>query len=66
MEQNDSPPPPPLVEGDFYLEGGFMVFTRAYHLKRGFCCKSRCRHCPWDYGKKNGKKNGTKKSKERS
>ena len=41
--------PPPLEDGDFYLENGFMVFTREYHLKRGFCCKSGCRHCPWGY-----------------
>lgn len=41
--------PPPLEDGDFYLEDGFMVFTREYHLKRGFCCKSGCRHCPWGY-----------------
>lgn len=38
-----------LVEGeDFYWEGGYRVFTRAYHLKRGFCCGSGCRHCPYD------------------
>jgi hypothetical protein len=38
-----------LSEGeDFYLEGGLMVFTRSYHLKRGHCCGSGCRHCPYD------------------
>jgi len=38
-----------LVENeDFYWEGGFMVFTRLYHLKRGYCCGSGCRHCPYD------------------
>jgi len=38
-----------LIEGeDFYLEGGLMVFTRSYHLKRGHCCGSGCRHCPYD------------------
>lgn len=47
-----SPLPPPLKDGDFYLENGFMVFTKEYHLKRGFCCKSGCRHCPWGYRKK--------------
>jgi uncharacterized protein (TIGR00290 family) len=35
------------VEGDFYLEEGFMVFTKEYHLKRGYCCGSGCRHCPY-------------------
>jgi hypothetical protein len=37
-----------LVEGeDYYTEGGRMVFTEAYHLKRGYCCNSKCRHCPY-------------------
>lgn len=39
---------PHLVKGvDYYIEAGKFVFTRAYHLKRGFCCNSRCRHCPY-------------------
>jgi hypothetical protein len=45
-----APPPDPapaLREGDFYLEGGYMVFTAAYHLRRGYCCGNRCRHCPY-------------------
>jgi hypothetical protein len=41
--------PPPLVEGvDYYMDGAKFVFTAAYHLKRGYCCNSRCRHCPYD------------------
>ncbi len=37
---------------DYYFnEQGLMVFTAAYHLKRGYCCKNKCRHCPWNYGK---------------
>lgn len=37
-----------LVEGiDFYWEGDKFVFTAAYHQKRGYCCNSKCRHCPW-------------------
>ena len=40
---------PLLKEGeDYYLEGGAMVFTAAYHLKRGYCCDSGCRHCPYN------------------
>ena len=40
--------PSPLVEGvDYYLEGDKFVFTAAYHLKRGYCCNSKCRHCPY-------------------
>lgn len=47
---SDVPEPGP---GDYYLDDeGLMVFTRQYHLKRGYCCKSACRHCPWDYKKK--------------
>jgi len=37
----------PLAPEDFYLEGTYMVFTAAYHLKRGYCCNSDCRHCPY-------------------
>ncbi|HEY0652930.1 MAG TPA: DUF5522 domain-containing protein [Chryseosolibacter sp.] len=36
----------------FYMENGFMVFTEAYHLKRGYCCKNGCRHCPYGFKKK--------------
>ncbi len=36
-----------LAEEDFYYEGRYVVFTAAYHLKRGFCCNSDCRHCPY-------------------
>ncbi|MBN8681166.1 MAG: hypothetical protein J0L99_00865 [Chitinophagales bacterium] len=32
---------------DYYKERGYMVFTEAYHLKRGKCCGCGCRHCPW-------------------
>ena len=38
-----------LVEGeDYYLERGLLVFTARYHLRRGYCCGSGCRHCPYD------------------
>ena len=37
----------PLRGDDFYMEGPFMVFTAAYHLRRGYCCNSGCRHCPY-------------------
>jgi hypothetical protein len=32
---------------DFYMEGPYLVFTAAYHLRRGYCCNSNCRHCPY-------------------
>ena len=38
----------PLVEGeDFYREGAYLVFTARHHLRRGYCCESGCRHCPY-------------------
>ncbi len=40
-------------EGDFYkTPEGYLVFTEQYHLRRGYCCKSGCRHCPYGYDKK--------------
>ena len=39
--------PTALDTADFYWEGPNMVFTAAYHLKRGSCCGSGCRHCPF-------------------
>jgi hypothetical protein len=42
------PEPPPLAPEDYYLENGLIVFTAAYHLKRGYCCGSGCRHCPYE------------------
>ena len=41
-----------LSEEDFYLnKQGFRVFTEKYHIKRGYCCKSGCKHCPYGYDK---------------
>ncbi|QHS57726.1 hypothetical protein GWR56_20055 [Mucilaginibacter sp. 14171R-50] len=37
---------------DYYInEDGNFVFTKEYHLKRGYCCKNKCLHCPWNYGR---------------
>jgi hypothetical protein len=44
-EEDDSPSE--LDPEDFYYEGPYLVFTAAYHLKRGYCCSSGCRHCPY-------------------
>lgn len=35
------------TESDYYLENGYVVFTESYHKKRGYCCGSGCRHCPF-------------------
>jgi hypothetical protein len=38
-----------LKEGeDYYLESGRMVFTKFFLESRGYCCKSGCRHCPYN------------------
>lgn len=38
-----------LIEGeDYYFEGGLMVLTARYHLRRGYCCEQGCRHCPYN------------------
>lgn len=41
-----------LTEGvHYYLENGFWVFTEYYHMHRGHCCKSGCRHCAYGFKK---------------
>lgn len=48
----------PLEEGDFYwTKEGYRVFTEQYLIKRGYCCESNCRHCPYGFNKKNTRKN---------
>lgn len=37
----------PIKGIDYYLEDGRWVFTSWSHLKRGYCCGSGCRHCPY-------------------
>jgi len=32
---------------DYYTENGAMVFTASYLQRRGYCCGSGCRHCPY-------------------
>lgn len=45
---------------DFYFTPeGYVVWTETYHLKRGYCCQSGCRHCP--YGNAPGQKGNSKK-----
>jgi len=49
-DRKPAPQKTELVEGeDFYIEKGLYVFTREYLLKRGFCCQSGCRHCPYGF-----------------
>ncbi len=45
IEEEESPP---IIEGiDYYLEDGLFVFTREFLLRRGYCCESGCRNCPY-------------------
>ncbi len=41
------------IDEDFYVDpaSGYRVFTEAYHLRRGRCCESGCRHCPFGFRK---------------
>ena len=40
----------PVEDGDYYLTPeGYRCFTTQYHLKRGYCCESGCKHCPYGY-----------------
>ncbi len=40
-----------LIEGiDYYInEDGNLVFTKKYHLDKGYCCGFGCKHCPYEY-----------------
>lgn len=41
-----------LIEGlDYYIENGRWVFTAHYLRRRGYCCQSGCRHCPYGFKK---------------
>lgn len=47
---------------EFYLSPeGYIIYTEKYHLKRGYCCKNGCKHCPFGYNKKTGKFDKEKK-----
>ena len=36
---------------DFYIENGRWVFTAHFLRRRGYCCQSGCRHCPYGFRK---------------
>ena len=43
-------PVPGLEPDEYYLdEYGRVVFTAEHHRRRGYCCKSGCRHCPYGF-----------------
>lgn len=47
--KNKKDAPPKVEKEDFYMENGFVVFKESYHLKRGYCCGNKCRHCPYNF-----------------
>ncbi len=51
-----------LIKGEdfYYSEQGYKVFTEKYHLKRGYCCKSGCKHCPYGFNPKTAELNKKK------
>jgi hypothetical protein len=50
MAINEPLPTPKAFENqDYYQENGFRVFTSLFLKKRGYCCGSRCRHCPYNW-----------------
>jgi len=51
----------PVEDGDYYLTAeGYRCFTTQYHLKRGYCCESGCKHCPYGYNTRTNTQNLTK------
>ncbi|MDQ3239056.1 MAG: DUF5522 domain-containing protein [bacterium] len=37
------------VEPDYVIDdNGNYVFTKKYHLRRGYCCGCSCLNCPYD------------------
>jgi len=41
-----------LKPEDYYRsKEGYLIFTKKYHIKRGYCCETRCKHCPYGYNK---------------
>ena len=42
----------------YYLENGLIVFKAAFLLKRGYCCKRGCRHCPYGFDTDKGREQG--------
>jgi len=40
------------LPGDYYMsKKGYIVFTEQFLLRRGYCCESGCRHCPYGFAK---------------
>lgn len=67
-----------MKSDDYYInENGKVVFTEEYHLRRGRCCGSGCKHCPFEpkhlkgnenveIGERGGSENSSTETSERS
>lgn len=50
IQGQDFPEPADLVEEvHYHYENELLVFTEYYHMLRGYCCKSGCRHCVYGF-----------------
>ena len=49
MGDTDEKKAEPIEGEDFYREGPYIVFTEKFLRKRGYCCESGCRHCPYGF-----------------
>jgi hypothetical protein len=56
----DHKPTPTPKPPHYYFENGLLVYTAAYHLQRGYCCGSGCRHCPYEPKHRRGGRNPEK------
>ncbi len=36
-----------LPDVDYTIDGGKIILTETFLLRRGFCCNTKCRHCPY-------------------
>lgn len=41
----------PNEDNFYYSKEGLIIFTEKYHLDRGYCCESKCKHCPYGFNK---------------
>ena len=47
-----------FIEGKhYYLQNGLIIMTERYHKERGYCCGSKCMHCPYEPRHEKGNKN---------
>jgi hypothetical protein len=50
----------------YHMEGERIIFTALFHIQRGQCCGTGCRHCPYNPKHKKGSINLQEKYLEKS